>query len=94
MGERQVSTHSLPVDGFCQGSNQVFQFLGCFWNSFTVCNTNRNSDGSLQEIHPVKKIPHSEVRKTTLENTRRLEAEVFTVVEMRKCQWKQLAKKN
>ena len=24
--KRRVSTHSLPVDGFCQESNQVFQF--------------------------------------------------------------------
>ena len=39
MGERRVSTHSLPVDGFCQESNQVFQFLGCFWHSCTDCNT-------------------------------------------------------
>ena len=94
MGEQRVSTHSLPVDGFCQESNQVFQFLGCFWHSCTDCNTNRNSDGSLQEMHPVKKIPHSEVRKATLENKRRLEAEGFDVVEMRECRWKQLAKRN
>ena len=56
MGKRRVSTHSLPVDGFCQESNQVFQFFGCFWHSFVFCNTNRNSDGSLQEIHSIKKI--------------------------------------
>ena len=93
MGERRKSTHSLPMDGFCQESNQVFQFLGCFWHSCTICNSDRNSDGSLQEIHPVKKIPHSEIRKATLENKRRLEAEGFTVVEMRECQWKQLAKR-
>ena len=48
----------------------------------------------MQEIHPVKKIPHSEVRKATLENKRRLEAEGFDVVEMRECRWKQLAKRN
>ena len=94
MGERRVSTHSLPVDGFCQESNQVFQFLGCFWHSCADCNTNRNSDGSLQEIHLVKKIPHPEVRIATLENKRRLEAEGFDVVEIRECQWKQLAKRN
>ena len=52
-----------------------------------------NSDGSLQEIHPVKKIPHSEIRKATLEKKRLLEAEGFTVVEMRECQWKQLVKR-
>ena len=93
MGERRVSTHSIPVDGFCQESNQVFQFLGCFWHSCIFCNTNKNSDGSLQEIHPVKKIPHSEVQKATLENKRRLEAEGFTVIEVRECQRKQLAKR-
>ena len=93
MGERRVSTYSLPVDGFCQESNQVFQFLDCFWHSCTFCNNNRNSDGFLQEIHPVKKILHSEVRKATLENKRRLEAEGFDRVEMRECQWKQLAKR-
>ena len=47
----------------------------------------------MQEIHPVKKISHSAVRKATLENKRLLEAEGFAVVEMRECQWKQLAKR-
>ena len=42
----------------------------------------------------MKKIPHSEVRKAILENKRRLEAKGFDVVEMRECQWKQLAKRN
>ena len=93
MGERQISTHSLPVDGFCPESNQVFQFLGCFWHSCVFCNTNRNLDGSLQEILRAKKIPHSQVRKATLENKRRLEGEGFSVVEMQECQWKQLAKR-
>ena len=86
MGEQRVSTHSLPVDGFCQESNQVLQFFSCFWHSCAICNINRNSDGSLQEIHLVKKLSHSEVRKATLENERWLEAEGFTVVETRECQ--------
>ena len=81
------------MDEFWQESNQVSQFLDCLWHSCTVCNTNRNSDGSLQEKRLVKKIPHSKVRKATLENKRQLEAEGFTVVEMRECQLKQLAKK-
>ena len=41
----------------------------------------------------MKKISHSEVRKATVENKRRLEAEGFTVVEMQECQWKQLTKR-
>ena len=78
---------------FARRAIRSFNFWICFWHSCIFCNTNKNSDGSLQEIHPVKKIPHSEVRKATLENKRRLKAERFTVVEMRECQWKQLAKR-
>ena len=62
-------------------------------HSCAACNTNRNSNGPLLELHPVKKIPHSEVRKATLENKTRLKAEAFAVVEMRECSWKQLAKR-
>ena len=47
----------------------------------------------MQEIHPVKKIPHSEVQKTTLENKRRFEAEELNASEMRECQLKPLAKR-
>ena len=41
----------------------------------------------------MKKIPHSEIRKATLENKRRLAKEGFTVVEVWECQWKQSAKR-
>jgi G:T-mismatch repair DNA endonuclease (very short patch repair protein) len=31
-GERRLGRHNLPVDGFCQDTNTVYQFNGCFWH--------------------------------------------------------------
>ena len=68
---------------------EFFQFCSCFWHSCSFCDTSKNSDGSLQEMHPVKKKSHSEICKETLENKRWLESESFAGVEMPECQWKQ-----
>ena len=55
MVERRVSTYTLPVEEYCLESNEVFQFLSCFWHSCSFSDTNKNFNGSLQEMHPVKK---------------------------------------
>ena len=87
MGERRVSKYSLPVDGYSEQQNTVYQFLGCFFHSCDRCNTNRNSDGSLEETHPLKNIPHEDIRKETADNRKKLEEEGFRMVEMRECEW-------
>ena len=83
MGKRRVSKYSLPVDGYSEQQNTVYQFLGCFFHSCDLCNTNRNSDRSLEETHPLKNIPHGDIRKETADNRKKLEEEGFRVVEMR-----------
>ena len=92
MGERRVSKYSLPVDGYSEQQNTVYQFLGCFFHSCDRCNTNRNSDGSLEETHPLKNIPHEDIRKETADNRKKLEEEGFRVVEMRECEWLKIRK--
>ena len=79
MGERRVSKYSLPVDGYSEQQNTVYQFLGCFFHSCDRCNTNRNSDGSLEETHPLKNIPHEDIRKETADNRKKLKEEGFCV---------------
>ena len=54
MGERRVSKYSLPVDGYSEEQNTVYQFLGCFFHSCDKYNTNRNADGTLQVTLPLK----------------------------------------
>ena len=73
------------MDGYSEQQNTAYQFLGCFFHSCDQCNTNRNVNGSLQEMHHLKKIPHKDIRKETKNNTKKLEEERFRVVEMREC---------
>ena len=37
VGERHLTSRNLPVDGFCEESKEVFEFLGCFFHGCTVC---------------------------------------------------------
>ena len=85
IGERYVSKYNFKVDGFCEERNLIFEFDGCLWHGCDVCNTNRNSDGSLREMHPIKSIPFSEIRKTTQEKERAITREGFQVVSVREC---------
>ena len=87
MGKRRVSKYSLPVDGYSEKQNTVYPFLGCFFHSCDRCNTNRNADGTLQETHSLKNIPHEDIRKETADNRKKLEEEGFRVVEKRECEW-------
>ena len=92
MGERRVSKYSLPVDGYSEQQNTVYQYLGCFFHSCDKCNANRNSDGSLEVMHPLRNIPHEDIREETKNNKKRLEEEGFRVVEMRECEWLKIRK--
>ena len=92
MGKRRVSKYSLPVDGYSEEQKTVYQFLGCFFHSCDQCNTNQNSDGSLEETHPLKNISHEDIRKETADNRKKLEEEGFRVVEMRECEWLKIRK--
>ena len=65
MGEKRVSKYSLPVDGYSEERNTVYQYLGCFFHCCDKCNTNRNADGSLQVTHPLKNIPYEDIREET-----------------------------
>ena len=92
MGEKRVSKYSLPVDGYSEQQNTVYQYLGCFFHSYDKCNTNQNSDGSLEVTHPLKNILHKDIQEKTKNNKKRLEKEGFRVVEMRKCEWLKIRK--
>ena len=63
LGERYVSKYNYKVDGYCEETNTIYEFDGCVWHSFDVCNTNRNPDGSPKEMHSIKNIPFSELEK-------------------------------
>ena len=83
---------TVKVDGFCEETNTVYEFEGCFWHGCDACNVNRNADGSLRETHPIKNIPFSQIREATQEKKRALTAEGFRVVSIRECEWLRMRK--
>ena len=83
--ERYVLKYNFKVDGFCEETNTIYKFDGFLWHNCDVCNANRNADGSLREMHPIKNIPFSEIRKNAGKK-RALTAEGFGMVSIRKCE--------
>ena len=49
-------------------------------------------DGTLQETHPLKNIPHEAIWKETEDNRRKLGKKGFRVMEMRECEWLKIRK--
>ena len=94
MGECFVSKYSYKVDGFCEETNTIYEFEGCFWHGCDACNVNRNADGNLRETHPIKNIPFSQIREATQEKKRALTAEGFRVLSIRECEWLRMKKQS
>ena len=93
MGKRFVLKYSFKVDGFCEETNTVYEFEGCFWHGCDACNVNRNADGSLRET-PNQKYTFSQIKEATQEKKQALTAEGFRVVSIRECEWLRMKKQS
>ena len=55
IGEHHLTTRNLPVDGFCQETNEAFEFFGRFWHRCIFCHPEggiNSLNGRLfQELH-------------------------------------------
>ena len=69
MSERRVTKYSLPVDGFCESTHEVFEFQGCVFHGCGKCNTNRDSNGNLKELNCFGK-NIQELQKSTQEKSK------------------------
>ena len=92
IGEHCVSKYSFKVEEFCEETNTVDEFEGCLWHGCDVCNPNRNADGSLQVMHPIKNIPFGQIKKATQVKKQALTAEGFRMVSVRECEWLKIKK--
>ena len=88
MSERRVSKYSLPVDGFCVSTNEIFEFQRCVFHGCGKCNTNRDSNGTLKELNCFGKNIQSsqELKKSIQEKIKKLEEERFTVYQIYECE--------
>ena len=79
--EKRFGARRLPVDGWCQETQTIYQFHGCLWHGCECVNASHN---------PVTGKSMQELREETTRNTQYLKSLGFTVVEMRECEWRRL----
>ncbi|XP_035234161.1 uncharacterized protein LOC118205994 [Stegodyphus dumicola] len=84
-GEHRVA--GISVDGFCQETQTVYQFQGCFFHGCSSC-----YDGDI--IHPLKGVSMATLREKTEETTRKLRTQGFHVIEMWKHEFQREKEEN
>ena len=84
VGEHCLTSRNLSVDGFCQESNEAFEFFGCFWHGCIVCQPQ-------DEINPVNGKSFQELCRKTKEKIKLQEECGFHVRFIWEYQWKQLS---
>lgn len=87
--EVKIGRHGLPVDGFCAATNTVYQFHGCFWHAHPCSKTSH-----LGEIHPVRKIPMSEVNAESIKKDAYIRSLGYTLVVVYECEWEMYVNAN
>ena len=77
--EKRIGRRQLPVDGWCQETQTVYQFHGCYWHGCECMGKKMNN---------TKNVAMAALREETRENTEYLEKLGYKVVEMWECDWK------
>ena len=80
--ETKIGPTSIPVDGYSDHLNKVYQFHGCLFHGHQCWLTKHHP-----EINPVNDIPMSELRKKTEDTTTRLRGLGYDVEEIYECEW-------
>ena len=84
IGERHLTSKKLLVDGFCQETNEMFEFFGCFFHGCFLYNPGG-------EINPLNGKSFQELRQKTEEKKKLLEESGFCVRIIWECDWKRLS---
>lgn len=71
--ERKLGQHGLPVDGFCEETNTVYQFHGCYWHQHTCSGAAANNP----------------ILKETLDKERYLRSLGYKLKVIWECDWNQ-----
>ncbi|XP_070567231.1 uncharacterized protein [Ptychodera flava] len=80
--ERRLGGRRLPVDGFCEANNTVYQFHGCYWHGHD-CDVNRN-----REVNEVRRKSVQELREETAKNDSYIRDMGFNLVTMWECHYR------
>ena len=64
-GEKRVLKFSLPADGYCSFTNEVYQFDGYLFHGCEKCSTNHNYFESLKAANFLTKKNIKDLQKAT-----------------------------
>ncbi|XP_071033044.1 uncharacterized protein [Parasteatoda tepidariorum] len=73
-GTGEVKIRGNYVDGFCEYTNTIYQYHGCFYHGCLKC---YNAD----QIHPFKDMTMGDLRQTTEDTTEKLRSLGYNVIE-------------
>jgi hypothetical protein len=79
VGERRLGRHNLPVDGFCERTNTVYQFHGCYWHGHACSNETNKT---------IRKRTADERREDTLNKENYFRTFGYRVRTIWQCQWR------
>ena len=60
LGELRIPNSPYRVDGFCEETNTIYEYHGCYWHGCSKCQPNRN------KVHPVSKKTMEQLYRNTL----------------------------
>ena len=81
-GEKRVGQHGIPVDGYCEETNTVYQFHGCYWHGH-ACRLTAGKDRNEKTGKTF-----TELQNATLEKERYIRDLGYNLVTITECKWK------
>jgi len=84
-GEYRIPAAGFFVDGYCQDTNTVYEFHGCFWHGCPHCYPTRHE----KHVRLCDRTMH-DVYEKTQQKIRLLQALGYNVHEMWECEWTRL----
>ena len=76
--EKRIGRRQLPVDGWCQETQTVYQMHGCWWHGHEC---------QKKDYNDVRQKPMKELRAETDRNTSYLKELGYEVIEIWECEW-------
>lgn len=91
VGEKKVGQHGIPVDGFCEATNTVYQFHGCLFHGCPLkdCNIVKN-----RTHNPVNGKLLTVLQKDTVLKEEYIKKLGFHLVTIYECRWQEFKKES
>ena len=79
LNDGEYKIDDMKVDGYCEETNTVYEFQGCFWHGCTKCYTS-------DKINPKNKLDMATLQKQTVEKNRKISNLGYNLIEVYECE--------